>query len=50
MSKTTEIGIHEKLDGVVLKNLCSTFLEAILRFYEDPRNQQKFEEWIRERG
>ena len=49
MSETTKIKIQEKPDGVVLKNLCSTFLESIVRFYEDPKNQKRFKEWMCER-
>lgn len=29
-------------------NLCATFLEAILEFYEDPANLARFEEWQRQ--
>ena len=25
--------------------LCATFLEAVIRFYEDPVNAQAFEKW-----
>jgi|GEM_PF-4914569 hypothetical protein len=30
-------------------NLCSTFLKAIMRYYADPTNQRRFEEWKRTR-
>jgi len=27
------------------RNLCSTFLEAAQRFYDDPANRDRFERW-----
>ena len=30
--------------------LCATFLEAVIRFYEDPNNMQAFEKWRSEKG
>ena len=46
MEETTKIKIHtEQIKGVELRNLCSTFLDAILQFYEDPDNRRKFQEW-----
>lgn len=30
-------------------NLASTFCEAVQRFYDDPVNRKKFEEWQRQR-
>lgn len=30
--------------------LCATFLEAVIRFYEDPKNMQAFEKWRIEKG
>lgn len=32
------------------KLLCATFLEAILRFYENPENMAAFEVWCAEKG
>lgn len=29
-------------------NLSSTFYDAVMRFYDDPANRAKFEEWIRQ--
>ena len=29
-------------------NLCATFLEAVERFYDDPTNRKRFEEWQRQ--
>lgn len=28
-------------------NLCVTFLEAALRFYDDPANRERFEIWLK---
>ena len=30
--------------------LCATFLEAVIRFYEDPENMSAFERWRVEKG
>ena len=30
--------------------LCATFLEAVIRFYEDPENMRAFEKWRAEKG
>ena len=30
--------------------LCATFLEAVIRFYEDPKNMSAFEKWRSEKG
>ena len=30
--------------------LCATFLEAVIRFYEDPENMRAFERWRAEKG
>ena len=30
--------------------LCATFLDAVIRFYEDPKNMQAFEKWRSEKG
>ena len=30
--------------------LCATFLEAVIRFYEDPENMRSFERWCNEKG
>ena len=30
--------------------LCATFLEAVIRFYEDPENMRSFERWRNEKG
>lgn len=31
-------------------NLSATFLEATLRFYEDPANRERFEEWKKQQA
>ena len=30
--------------------LCAAFLEAVIRFYEDPKNMRAFEKWRSEKG
>ena len=30
--------------------LCATFLEAVIRFYQNPENRQAFERWRNEKG
>ena len=30
--------------------LCVTFLEAVIRFYENPENMRAFERWRAEKG
>ena len=30
--------------------LCATFLEAVIRFYENPDNMRAFEKWCSEKG
>ena len=30
--------------------LCATFLEAVIRFYENPENMRAFEAWRRRKG
>ena len=30
--------------------LCATFLEAVIRFYQDPNNIRAFEEWSAKKG
>ena len=30
--------------------LCATFLEAVIRFYENPENMRSFEQWRNEKG
>ena len=30
-------------------NLAATFCEACLRFYDDPKNRERFEEWQKQR-
>lgn len=32
------------------RNLCSTFLDAIERFYDDPVNREKFKQWQAKRN
>ncbi len=30
--------------------LCATFLEAVIRFYENPENMRSFERWCNKKG
>lgn len=30
--------------------LCAAFLEAVIRFYENPENMRSFERWCNEKG
>ena len=30
--------------------LCATFVEAVIRFYENPENMRAFEKWRAEKG
>jgi len=34
-----------QIPAVEVRLLCSTVLEAVMRFYEDPDNLRRFEEW-----
>ena len=38
------------IPGMEKQLLCATFLEAVIRFYEDPNNMQAFEKWRSEKG
>lgn len=42
--------IPNAIPRVEQKILCAAFLEAALRFYEDPENQAAFERWRTEEG
>lgn len=39
-----------QIPKVELDILCATFLEAVQRFYEDPENRRRFEEWRSKRN
>ena len=45
---STEININ-LIPKVEVRVLCATFLEAVLRFYENPENVAGFERWLIER-
>ncbi len=32
------------------KLLCATFLEAVIHFYKDPKNEFAFQRWLAEKG
>lgn len=45
------VQINPKLIPSMEKQLlCATFLEAVIRFYKDPKNMQAFEKWRSEKG
>lgn len=46
----THTGIDvNQISSVDKRNLCSTFLAAVQRFYDDPQNREHFERWKIER-
>lgn len=38
-----------QIPRIEVNNLCRTLLAAIERFYDDPANQKRFEDWQRKR-
>ena len=38
------------IPGMEKQLLCATFLEAVIRFYENPENMRAFERWRVEKG
>ena len=42
--------IPELIPRVEQKILCATFLETVLRFYEEPKNRDAFERWRAGKG
>mgnify|MGYP003310993784 CR=1 FL=1 len=38
------------IPGAEKQLLCATFLEAVIRFYENPDNMRAFERWRAEKG
>ena len=38
------------IPGAEKQLLCATFLEAVMRFYEDPKNMRAFEAWRMKKG
>ena len=38
------------IPGMEKQLLCATFLEAVIRFYENPDNMRAFEKWRAEKG
>lgn len=46
----THTGIDtNQISSVDKRNLCSSFLAAVQRFYDDPHNRDRFERWKSER-
>lgn len=37
------------IPNIEKKLLCSTFLEAVIKFYKDPENEKHFQEWEKNR-
>lgn len=49
----TEQPVHidvSQIPKVELNILCSTILESVQRFYEDPENRRRFEAWRKTYG
>lgn len=44
MAKTLHLDLSQ-IGEADKRNLCSTFLDAIERFYDDPENVKKFNAW-----
>lgn len=38
-----------KVPPAEMRVLCETLLEAVKRFYDDPENRRKYEEWLAKR-
>lgn len=38
------------IPAVEVQVLCATVLDAVNRFYEDPENQKRFQEWQQRRN
>lgn len=47
--KPVQIDVSQ-IPKVELNILCATFLDAVQRFYEDPENRRRFEEWCSKRN
>lgn len=39
-----------KIPPIELKILCKTFVAAIEKFYDDPKNRERFEQWQKNRS
>lgn len=39
-----------RIPGVEYQNMAITFMRAIKRFYEDPKNEAEFREWLKHRN
>ena len=40
----------EKVPGIEMRSLCKVLVESVKRFYENPENVKRFEEWKREQA
>ena len=41
---------YTQIPSADLKNLCRTLTAALLKFYDDPKNREKFEAWQQNRN
>jgi len=49
-NKSTIRVVPASIPKMEQKLLCATFLEAVLRFYENPENMAAFEKWRMGKG
>lgn len=49
MSQTIQFDLSQ-VPPADVRNLSSTFLSAVKRFYEDPKNLEDFEKWKAQRA
>ncbi len=50
MIKTVIRIIPKNIPSMEKKILCATFLEAVVKFYKDPKNNTAFNKWHAEKG
>ncbi len=39
----------KKIPAAEVRVLCSTLLDAVKRFYDDPENRRQYEAWLKEK-
>ena len=50
VEENNNVRINPKLiPNIEKKLLCSTFLDAVIRYYKDPENERRFQEWKKKR-
>ena len=42
--------IPKQIPKMETKLLCADFLEAVIRFYKEPKNEIAFKKWLAEKG